>query len=66
MQMVKARTMSIFAYDKRTIEALLFWTKEAWNRRCCLGNNFLYMINLVYIVPSVYKISFDSDKWQVS
>ena len=45
MQMVKARTLSIFAYDKRTIEALLFWTKEAWNR------NFLYMIKLVYIAP---------------
>ena len=51
MQMVTALTMSIFAYDKRTIEALLFWTKEAWDRRWCLGNNFLYMINLVYIVP---------------
>ena len=24
LQMVKARTKSIFAYDKRTIEALLF------------------------------------------
>ena len=66
MQMVKARTMSIFAYGKRTIEALLFWTKEAWNRRGCLGNNVLYIINLVYIAPHVCKISFDSDKWQVS
>ena len=27
MQMVKARTMSIFAYDKRTIEALFFEQK---------------------------------------
>ena len=51
MQMVKARTTSIFAYDKRTIEALLFWTKEAWNQQWCLGNNFLYMINLIYIAP---------------
>ena len=66
MQMVEARTMSIFAYDKRTIEALLFWPKEAWNRQCCLGNNFLCMINLAYIVPKVCKISFDSDKWQMS
>ena len=62
MQMVKAHTMSIFAYDKRTIEALLFWTKEAWDRRCCLGKNFLHVINLVYIAPLLCKISFDSDK----
>ena len=28
MQVVKARTMSIFAYDKRTIEALLLEQKR--------------------------------------
>ena len=40
-----------FWSQQRTIEALLFWTKEAWDQRCCLGNYFLYMLNLVYIVP---------------
>ena len=34
MQMVKARTMPIFAYDKRTIESFLLMTKGQLNRYC--------------------------------
>ena len=48
MQMVKARTMSIFGFGKRTIEAILFEQKRPGTDG---GNNFLSMINLVHIVP---------------
>ena len=52
MQMVKSCTMSIFAYDKRTIEALFVLKKRGLELMVLPGQQFsLHDLNLVYIAP---------------